>query len=441
MQFPRRENDLLMSNFIHEYIQKLIPVIDESIRGHMGSQITIPITAAPIPVQNNVLPPIVPPPVDLLDAQAALVTHIPEPVLVAPDSPHRAVLNELADSAARKIASPQRRGTRIQYRGKIGAFRKWSLLNGVSVISPSINDIINFMEYKFVIEGRQARTIQGYKSAFTDYYDPALLNIKRSRPIQRLIRAYFKERPPALNVPKPWDVNKVLDSLKRPPFEPMSVATLKYVTMKTVFLVALATGRRRSEIHALSHKSVKSSVINGNEVIHVKTVMSFLTKNQRENSSPDAAKKIFIPSLKEVLGPDLWDSEDKVLCPVRAIRHYLKRTTSLRKDRKLLFISYQLNRSTDIHAPTISSWIKQIIWAAYGGKFKGVKAHQTRSAGASWAYATGASLSQVMEACYWKSSSTFTSHYLKEYWTSEVDSNMYHLGPFVAAGSIVNKKK
>jgi hypothetical protein len=38
------------------------------------------------------------------------------------------------------------------------------------------------------------------------------------------------------------------------PFEPMDRASLKFVTLKTVFLVALATAQRRSELHALSMK-------------------------------------------------------------------------------------------------------------------------------------------------------------------------------------------
>ena len=373
-------------------------------------------------------------------------TQLPPPTAINPvvrrtGPPNELGIPELAASAARRIASPQRRSTRIQYRGKIGAFAKWCDSHGVSHYNPSIQDIIHFMEHKFLVEGRQARTIQGYRSAFIDYYDPAKLNIKGSRSIHRLIKAYFKERPPALNIPQPWDVNKVLDSLKRAPFEPMSIATLKFVTLKTVFLVALATGRRRSELHAFSHASTRSTIRDGNEIIHVKTIASFLTKNQRENSSPDSNRKVLIPSLQEVLGPDLWDSDDKLLCPVRAIKFYLKRTKRLRRDKQLLFISWQLNKPTDIKPATISSWIKQVIFSAYKVKSKpGVKAHQTRSAGASWAYATGASLSQVMEACFWKSSTTFTSHYFRDYWTSAVDANLYHLGPFVAAGSVVNKR-
>jgi hypothetical protein len=39
---------------------------------------------------------------------------------------------------------------------------------------------------------------------------------------------------------------KVLRALMEEPFEPMDRASLKYVTLKTVFLVVLATAQRRS---------------------------------------------------------------------------------------------------------------------------------------------------------------------------------------------------
>jgi hypothetical protein len=39
-------------------------------------------------------------------------------------------------------------------------------------------------------------------------------------------------------------------------FEPMDRASLKYITLKTVFLVALATAQRRFELHALSYEKI-----------------------------------------------------------------------------------------------------------------------------------------------------------------------------------------
>jgi hypothetical protein len=40
------------------------------------------------------------------------------------------------------------------------------------------------------------------------------------------------------------------------PFEPMDRASLKNITLKTVFLVALATAQWKSELHALSYEKI-----------------------------------------------------------------------------------------------------------------------------------------------------------------------------------------
>ena len=52
-----------------------------------------------------------------------------------------------------------------------------------------------------------------------------------------------------------WDLSLVLDCLKESPFEPMSSCSFKWLSQKAVFFIALASGRRRSEIHAISAAS------------------------------------------------------------------------------------------------------------------------------------------------------------------------------------------
>ena len=48
-----------------------------------------------------------------------------------------------------------------------------------------------------------------------------------------------------------WDLFFVLDCLKESPFEPMSSCSFKCLSQKAVFLIALASGSSRSEIHAI----------------------------------------------------------------------------------------------------------------------------------------------------------------------------------------------
>lgn len=50
----------------------------------------------------------------------------------------------------------------------------------------------------------------------------------------------------------PWDLAVVLEGLKSAAFEPLQGADLKLVSLKTVLLLALASAKRVSDIHALS---------------------------------------------------------------------------------------------------------------------------------------------------------------------------------------------
>ena len=53
-------------------------------------------------------------------------------------------------------------------------------------------------------------------------------------------------RPPA------WDLSKVLKYLVSPAFEPLSQAPFRALTLKTLFLLTLATAKRVGELQALS---------------------------------------------------------------------------------------------------------------------------------------------------------------------------------------------
>ena len=87
-------------------------------------------------------------------------------------------------------------------------------------------------------------------------YDPAA-----DPHIKLLVRAFRLERPVQRRIMPKWDLHLVLLSLMRPPFTSQSeedgessddVIPLKWGTLKCVFLLALASARRRSYLHALS---------------------------------------------------------------------------------------------------------------------------------------------------------------------------------------------
>ena len=63
-----------------------------------------------------------------------------------------------------------------------------------------------------------------------------------------------------------------------------------------------------------------------------------------------------------------------------------------------------------------------------------VRAHDVRAFAASKAFQGGVPLDQILSACHWKSHNTFTQFYLKD--VAWADSELYHLGPVVAAQQI-----
>jgi integrase len=216
---------------------------------------------------------------------------------------------------------------------------------------------------------------------------------------------------PSRRIP-PWDLALVLRALREPPFEPLCSCDTKYLTLKTVFLVAFATAARRSELHALSKDFVRDKRWT---YVRLKTVDGFLAKNHTPSMGAAAFRSFTIKSIGEFTdSPGLED--EKLFCPVRALKCYTVRTLRT-TDSQRLFVSFKKGHMRDIHPNTISSWLKQCIALGYelSGKTKplGIKGHSVRAMSASWASLKNVSTGQIMDACFWKNSNTFISFYLK----------------------------
>ena len=131
---------------------------------------------------------------------------------------------------------------------------------------------------------------------------------------------------------------------------------------------------------------------------------------------------------------------DRSLCPVRTLHYYLDRTSDLRQNKELVFVSFKKGFDKDISPATISSWIKQTVILCYELSDQEaltshqVKAHDVMAFAASQAFQSGVSLEQILSACHWKSHNTFTQFYLKD--VAWVDTELFHLGPVLAAQQV-----
>ena len=125
---------------------------------------------------------------------------------------------------------------------------------------------------------------------------------------------------------------------------------------------------------------------------------------------------------------------------MRVLRYYLDKTKELRTGKELVFVSFRKSFQKDIVPATTISWIKQTIVLCYqlsdepAQTLHQVRAHDVRAFAASKAFQGGVPLDQILSACHWKSHNTFTQFYLKD--VAWADSELYHLGPVVAAQQI-----
>ena len=108
--------------------------------------------------------------------------------------------------------------------------------------------------------------------------------------IVRLLRAVFNEGPPRKKLVPEWNLLLVLDCLKKYPFEPFKDASLRHLTWKTCFLLAITTFRRCSDLQSLRL---------GEQLVNVQKkgvtfVRTGLSKQDRPNHTD---RIIFIPSL------------------------------------------------------------------------------------------------------------------------------------------------
>lgn len=160
-----------------------------------------------------------------------------------------------------------------------------------------------------------------------------------------------------LFVPPSWDLPLVLHDLAGPTCEPLAICPIKLLTLKTVFLTAITSARRVSEIAGLSMSHEFCSIQEDRIVLH--TNPAFLPKvNSAFHRSQEIVLPLFCPKSTHPRKQE-WHLSD-----VRhAVSFYLQCTSSFRRT-EVLFFSFK--GSSKGHRPSsISRWVKEVIVLAY----------------------------------------------------------------------------
>ena len=313
---------------------------------------------------------------------------------------------------AELVTSDVRNSTIKNYSYKVRMFISWCDKNGHSnPVETSTSVICNYLQEKFD-KGLSARTIAGYIAALSKWHKK--IHGRKISEIEEVIslrKATAISRPPSKVHFKLWSLPLVLQSLVQEPFEPLDEAQLKFLSFKTIMLVALSTARRCSELGALSTKD--SDFIQRPQGIEIGYIPNFIPKNARVNY---AGKTIVVPAFEEMASC----REERLMCPVRAINIYRKRTAMFRQDgENRLFITYGGDQGRGASKKTLARWLVETIRFAYAHaneedcQVLKMNAHTTRAVSTTYAISKGVNIKHVIEAADWAAANTFINFYYK----------------------------
>ena len=322
-----------------------------------------------------------------------------------------------SSAVAAQASLSHRPSSRKAYQLKWHVYRQWCHSHGHSSSNPSLAKAADFLCWLHSSKRLGVSSIKGYRSMLSAVFCFQLPSLSSHPVLRDLLRSFALESAPRHLRPPAWDLTLVLRFLNTSSFEPLTEVPLRALTQKVLFLVAFATAKRVGELQAIS--SVVTFV-RGDACLSY--VPDFVAKS--ESLSRTIPRSFLVRSLSDfAAGLD----DDLLLCPVRALRIYLDRLSTLSPLRRRLFVSPS-RPSCPLSKNAISFFLHDVISNAGASR-----AHDIRSVSTSVAFHRNWSVSTVLKSATWASSSVFTSFYLRDL-QHEFDG-ILSLGPFVAAGS------
>ena len=331
--------------------------------------------------------------------------------------------------------------TNAVYKSKWKLFAYYCRDRNIRPWSAKAPVVAEFLTWLFEERKASVRTLRGYRSALgaalrnATGYDPGADDV-----LSQLMRGFLRQRPIMSRTTIMWDIGLVLRYLKSGKLSTTGRLSPKDLTLKLVFLLALATGKRRSEIHALD-QDIRLVNNEWDEVV-LRPRPDFLGKTHFATGGAGTFSEIV---LKSINSADGYTLEEKSICPVTTLRVYQRVSREYRSEgQERLIISYVQGKSDDIKKQTISNYLKLVVQQAYLDSASdesvcqdfNMSPHDLRGIATSLKASKNVTMAEILQSGVWASANTFLTHYVKKFTCDEL-SNLYRLGPFVAAGTII----
>ena len=291
---------------------------------------------------------------------------------------------------AEKLAHAYRTSTDRQAQSCWNSFKTWLPADTKTITTKTVLDFLAYLEDS---KHLNPRTILNYRSRLRQPLHLAFNIDFDAEPFSLLARHQFLANPPQKKKIPGWSVDSVLTVLSSDEFN-LRTASPVNTLIKTLFLTALASGNRVSELAATSREGV---TLTPSKAV-LPTSPGFVFKNQ---------------SLKNPLPPEIQFpalGRDDTLCPVAALKTYIARTSSLKHD-NVLFVNPTSGKP--LAAGCLSYWLVRAI--KLGAPLTPAPAgHDVRKIGHSVAFARGLDPQEILTNGFWHSPNVFVNKYLIE---------------------------
>ncbi|XDV14070.1 hypothetical protein PO909_002286 [Leuciscus waleckii] len=238
----------------------------------------------------------------------------------------------LSAGVTETILSSRAPSTRKLYGLKWNVFTAWCRQREVDPVNCPVASVLEFLQDRFSA-GLTPPTLKVYVAAIAAFHAPLGDGpLGRQQLVVRFLHGARRTRPAARTRVPTRDLAVVLEGLVEAPFEPLESAEAKNLSLKVAFLLAIIS---------------------------------------RPGYLPKVPSNVARPVVLQAFHPPPHETavEERLhrLCPIRALRIYIQRSSSWRKSDQLLVCFGSPKKGLPASKPTIRNWIVQAISSAYQG--------------------------------------------------------------------------
>ncbi|KAI2668407.1 ORF V: Enzymatic polyprotein [Labeo rohita] len=322
----------------------------------------------------------------------------PRPVEPARLAPGRDAsdLSGLPQAMIETITQSRAPSTRQAYALRWGLFVDWCSSRGEDPQRCTIAVVLSFLQEK--LEHRlPPSTLKVYVAAIAAYHDAVDgTSLGKHQLIVRFLRGARRVNPPRPHPIPSWDLSVALQGLREAPFEPLASVELKYLSLKTALLTALASIKRVWDLQAFSVDEACLEFGPGDSHVVLRPRPGYVPKVPTTPFRDQVVNLQALP-LEEA------DPASALLCPVRALRIYVDRTRHFRRTEQLFVCFGGQQKGNAVSKQRLAHWVVDAISLSYQNQGEpcplGVRAHSTQSVASSYAHHRRVGVRLVSACC------------------------------------------